>query len=212
MWQSVKVLNVFNTLTLIQIFWKTKTFFKKLKYSFLVETTKIENTLFSFKTALSDANVKTNRMAIKKCIYHKEWSFASNCFVFWKFVSVLEPLQCQTQSIFGDTVYLCYCEFRLVTLPWWGLRGQKLLILTTLDCWERHFREQNYIENYFYFIKSTKSTKSTPQKCWRNIIWADFFWHPYWSNGIKTHLSLQVLLKRVNLMYQQPKCPYLYFL
>ena len=104
--------------------------------------------------------------------------FSSNCFVFWKFVSVLEPLQCRTQSIFGDTVYLCYCEFRLVTLPWWELRGQKLLILTTLDCWERHFREQNYIENYFYFIKSTKSTKPTPQKCWRNIIWADFFLAP----------------------------------
>ena len=56
MWQSVKVLNVFNTLTLIQIFWKTKTFFKKLEYRFLVETTKIENTSFPFKTALSEAN------------------------------------------------------------------------------------------------------------------------------------------------------------
>ena len=30
-------------MSLIQIFWKTKTFFKKLKYHFLVETTKIEN-------------------------------------------------------------------------------------------------------------------------------------------------------------------------
>ena len=36
--------------------------------------------------------------------------------------------QCQTQSIFGDTVYSCYC------------------------------------------------TKTTSQKCWRNIIWVDFFW------------------------------------
>ena len=55
----MKVLNVFNTLTLIQIFWKKNTFFKKLEYSFLVETTKIENTSFLFKTALSEANVKT---------------------------------------------------------------------------------------------------------------------------------------------------------
>ena len=44
MGKSVKVLNVFNTLTLIQILRKTKTFFKKLEYRFLVETTKIENT------------------------------------------------------------------------------------------------------------------------------------------------------------------------
>ena len=78
----MKVLNVFNTLTLIQIFWKTKAFFKNLEYRFLVETTKIENTLFPFKTALSEANVKTNRMATTKWTYHKEWSFASNYLIF----------------------------------------------------------------------------------------------------------------------------------
>ena len=82
MWQSVKVLNVFHTLTLIQIFWKRKTFFKKLEYYFLVETTKIENASSPFKTALSKANVKANRMAATKWTYQKEWSFASNCFIF----------------------------------------------------------------------------------------------------------------------------------
>ena len=45
------------TLTLKQIFWKTKTFLKKQEYCSLVETTKIENTSFSFKTA-SEANAK----------------------------------------------------------------------------------------------------------------------------------------------------------
>ena len=82
MWQSVEVLNVFNTLTLIQIFREKKTFFKKLEYRVLVETAKIENTSFPFKTALSEANVKTNRMATTKWTYHKEWSFASNYFIF----------------------------------------------------------------------------------------------------------------------------------
>ena len=82
MWQSVKVSNVFNPLPLKQIFWKTKTFFKKLEYRFLVETTEIENTSFPFKTALSEANVKTNRMATTKWTYHKEWSFASNYLIF----------------------------------------------------------------------------------------------------------------------------------
>ena len=53
----MKVLNVFNTLTLIQIFWKTKTFFKKPEYRVLVETTTTESTSFPFKTALSEANV-----------------------------------------------------------------------------------------------------------------------------------------------------------
>ena len=82
MWQSVKVSNVFNTLTLEQIFWKTKTFFKKLEYHFLVETTKIENTSFPFKTALSETNVKTNRMATTKWTYRKKWSFSRNDFIF----------------------------------------------------------------------------------------------------------------------------------
>ena len=58
-WQSAKILNVFNTLTLKHIFWKTKTF-QKLEYRFLVESAKIENASFSYKTALSEANVKTN--------------------------------------------------------------------------------------------------------------------------------------------------------
>ena len=55
----MKVSNVFSTLTSKQISWKTKAFFKKLEYGFLAETTKIENTSFPFKTALSEASVKT---------------------------------------------------------------------------------------------------------------------------------------------------------
>ena len=84
MWQSVKVSNVFNTLTLKQIFWKTKTFFKKLEYRFWVESTKIENASFPYKSAVSEANVKTNRMVTTKWTYHKERSFASNYFTFSK--------------------------------------------------------------------------------------------------------------------------------
>ena len=69
-----------------------KTFFKNLEYGFLVEATKIGNTPFAFNTALSEANIKTNRMATTKWTYHKEWSFASNYF-FGKFFPVLEPLK-----------------------------------------------------------------------------------------------------------------------
>ena len=90
----MKVSNVFNNLTLKQTFWKTKTFFEKLEYSFLVETTEIENTSFAFKTALSETNVKTNRMATTKWTYYKEWSFASNYFIFFGiFFPILEPLK-----------------------------------------------------------------------------------------------------------------------
>ena len=59
-------------LTLKQIFWRTKTFFKKLENRFLVKATKIEITTFPLKAALSEANVKTKRMATTKWTYHKE--------------------------------------------------------------------------------------------------------------------------------------------
>ena len=82
MWQSVEILNVFNTSTLKQIFWKTETFCKNLEYRFLVENTKIENSSFPYKTAISEDNVKTNRMVSTKWTYHKERSFASNYLIF----------------------------------------------------------------------------------------------------------------------------------
>ena len=80
----VKILNVSSTLTLKHISWKTKPFFKKLEYRFFVESTEIENSSFPYKTAISEANVKTNRLVTTKWTYHKEQSFTSNHFIFLK--------------------------------------------------------------------------------------------------------------------------------
>ena len=52
--------------------------FEKLEYRFLVKRIKIEKASFPYKTAISEANVKTNRMVTTKWTYHKELSFASN--------------------------------------------------------------------------------------------------------------------------------------
>ena len=71
-----------------QIFLKRKTFFKKLEYGYVVEPTKIEKVPFSYKTAISEANVKTNRMVSTKWTYNEKQSFASNYFFFENFVSV----------------------------------------------------------------------------------------------------------------------------
>ena len=92
MWQSVEILNVFNTLTLKRIFWKTKTFFKNLEYRFLVESIKIENASFPYKTAISEANVKTNKMVTTKWTYQKERSFAGNYFIFLKILFQFKDL------------------------------------------------------------------------------------------------------------------------
>ena len=57
-------------------------FSKKLEYRFFVESTKIDNITFPYKIALTEANVKTNRMGSTELTYHKEWSFANNHFLF----------------------------------------------------------------------------------------------------------------------------------
>ena len=79
----------FSASTLKQIFWKKKTFFKKLEYDFLVESIKIESASFPYETVISEANVinvivKTNKMVTTKWTYHIERSFASNYFIFLK--------------------------------------------------------------------------------------------------------------------------------
>ena len=43
-----------------------KTFLKKLEYRFLVKSSKTENASFPYKTAISEVNVKTNRMVSTK--------------------------------------------------------------------------------------------------------------------------------------------------
>ena len=65
-------------------FLKNENFFKKLEYHILVQTTRIENATFLYKTVLSESNVKTNGMGDTTKTYHKEGSFASNYFSFPK--------------------------------------------------------------------------------------------------------------------------------
>ena len=65
-------------------FLENENLFEKMEDGFLVESTKIENASFSYKTVISEANVKANRMMSIKLTYHKEWSFARNYFNFLK--------------------------------------------------------------------------------------------------------------------------------
>ena len=70
-------------------FLDNKNLFQKIKYRFLVESTKIENVSFPYKTPISEAHVKTNRMVSTKWTYPKKRSFASNYSIFFQdFVSV----------------------------------------------------------------------------------------------------------------------------
>ena len=70
-------------------FLENENLFQKAGVPFLIESTNIESASFPYKTAISEANVKTNRMVSTKWTYHKEHSFASNYFIFFEnFISV----------------------------------------------------------------------------------------------------------------------------
>ena len=61
-------------------------FFKQIENIFSVESNAIESVTYPYKTALSEANVKTNRMASTKWTYHKECTVCS-CHVTYMFES-----------------------------------------------------------------------------------------------------------------------------
>ena len=87
MWQSQNIFNVFNTLTLKQIFWKTKTFFKKLEYRFLVENSKIENALFPYKTVIQRPMLRQIKWWLQNGPIKKKGVLPVNTLFFWKFCS-----------------------------------------------------------------------------------------------------------------------------
>ena len=112
------MLNIFNAL-----FWKTKTFFKKLEHRSLVVSTKIENASFPYKTVISEANVNTKRMESSKR------SSANNYFDFF-FSKILFQLKNLSKELvwrsndpsvhihsFGKRwSFLCWCFFSLSIL------------------------------------------------------------------------------------------------
>ena len=115
----MKVLNVLNTLSLKQIFWKGRVFLKKLEYCFLVESTQIENTSFPYKTTISEANVKANRMVSTKWTYHKERNFVSNYFTHLKILFQFKNLDLiyqRPECLYSFFSYSFFLEFYLTVL------------------------------------------------------------------------------------------------
>ena len=115
----MKVLNVLNTLSLKQIFWKARVFLKKLEYCFLVESTQIENTSFPYKTTISEANVKANRMVSTKWTYHKERNFDSNYFTHLKILFQFKNFDLiyqRPECLYSFFSYSFFLEFYLTVL------------------------------------------------------------------------------------------------
>ena len=85
LWQPLEILNVFITLSLNLIFWKTKHFLKKLEYCFSVQSIKIESAIFQHKTALPEANAKTKKWEVQNGPITKAGVLPVATLFFWKF-------------------------------------------------------------------------------------------------------------------------------
>ena len=83
MWQSLWILNVFNTLTLKQVFWKPKIFLKELEYRYFSSEYYEWNRNISIQNCPAKSKM-ANRMGSTKWTYHKEWAFATDYFIFLK--------------------------------------------------------------------------------------------------------------------------------
>ena len=66
------------------IFCKTKASFIKLEYRFLVETIKIQNTLFSFKTSLLEAMLRQIEWTLQNGPITKSGVLPLTTLFFWK--------------------------------------------------------------------------------------------------------------------------------
>ena len=85
MWQPLEIFDVLNILTLKRIFWKTKTFFEKLEYFFLVESTKIETETFPYKTDLSEAILGQVEWGVQNGPITKNRVLPVSTLFYWKF-------------------------------------------------------------------------------------------------------------------------------
>ena len=92
MWQSLKILNNFNTLTLQSIFWKCK-FFKKLEYCFLVKGTKFDNMQhFLMKLLCQKPMLRQIVWGVQNWLIKKNRVLPVTTFLFWKFCYSLGTL------------------------------------------------------------------------------------------------------------------------
>ena len=89
----MKVLNVFNTLTLMQNFWKTKIFFKKLEYRFLVETTRLKTHHFHLKLLCQKPMLREIKWRLQSGRITKSGVLPVTNLFFWKICFSLRTSQ-----------------------------------------------------------------------------------------------------------------------
>ena len=78
-------LNIFNTLTLNQVFCRTKTFFKKIGKHFLAVSTKIENATCPYKTAVPEAKIRPIKWEVQNLTLTRKRVFLVATLLLWKF-------------------------------------------------------------------------------------------------------------------------------
>ena len=133
MWRWLEILNVFNTLTSAQVFWKTK-IFKKLKYCFSVASATIENTTFQYKTDEWEVQNAIKWMGSAKWTYHKKRFLSLIIYFFKNFICLWGPLMNSWFNILTSQMFI----FILFGSIWVLLEDVLSLSLSLTIFSERH--------------------------------------------------------------------------
>ena len=85
MWQSVEILNVFNTINLKQIFWNTKTIFKKLEYLFWLKALRLKTDHFYRKLPYEKPMLRQIKWWVQNGSITMNEVLSVTTLIFWKF-------------------------------------------------------------------------------------------------------------------------------
>ena len=113
MWQSLGSLNIFNTITWKQFFWKNENFSKKIEYSFLVKSTKIQNADVKSKWRVQNWHITKSRVLLVTTLF-----FLKFCF------SLKTPAQMPIVILFASTEKLFEGAFS----PWVSLSSTHSIV------------------------------------------------------------------------------------
>ena len=118
MWQSVEILNVFNILTLKQIFWKTKTFFKKLEYRNKLKALRLKTHHFHTKLPHQNLMLRQREWWVKNGPMTNNGVLPLTTLIFWKFcfslgTSYIELIWCTNNPNAHVRTFLQELQFYL---------------------------------------------------------------------------------------------------
>ena len=168
-------------------FLENENFFQKPGVPFLVESTKIENASFPYKTAILEANIKTDVIVSTKWTNHKERSLASNYSIFWKFCFTLRTSFCKRWS------FIWCCFFPVAYYIWTLSYRDRIYFEYLCSCLLLGLLFYNHF--YFYYNWSNNVIKTATLFYLDNFVRSSASWYSLPFTEFVANFSVVLLMK-----------------